>query len=739
MIYYFTSCCDESNSFGIQNNTFNAPNNWTWFELNNFSISYYLSVGSFSGCVTYSGSSQFVLPNLTLYDLTPIVNDDYSDCSKCTFSHPCNTPPPVVTPIIAGQLNECDVITIMPMGIECVSSNPSSYGSSDGEVSVSITGGTPPYKVYWSSSTNPSIGIQPSLYNIPNDTYAATVVDFYGDFTATTYCTINTPKNCTFSASIVEFFLPSPTPTQTMTVTPTFTPTPTVTPTKPPISPTQTPTPTHTPTPTEQSFETFTMIARSLTSISPGGFKITSSLPFRVVWDVANNIYTDYPATPGGTLISHTYPTPYTGNILIKSSDLSSITTLSPYNVSPVITNTSVRYLEIETSQINLLDGLLTMGTIGNPTTYFISGDISDLPSTLTRFQTYYSNCFGDIQDLPPNLVSFVVNQFGSNYTNQSNTITGDVTNLPPPLTLIEIGGSNTLSGNIQNFPSPGFDIRIGGLNVIGGNIGLMSTSTHPSLIRFWIYGNNTISGDLGGISNSVTDIDLRGKNFVTGDIATLPPSLNFLTVWGISPGGNTLYGNISTFTYLTLNKIIIYGNNTISGNISSINLKTSATFDIDGLNTITGDIATFGNSNDYGSITIRGNNTIYGNIQNLPSNATVIEIDGDNVISGDLSLVNLTTANLVIRGNNTITTFSNPNRVFSSLSKIIIISNVSVVGFDSSNIDRLLTSYANSTWIGPAGFKQIQLRGISTPVKYTNTTSYNILTGPKQVGITLL
>ena len=223
----------------------------------------------------------------------------------------------------------------------------------------------------------------------------------------------------------------------------------------------------------------------------------------------------------------------------------------------------------------------------------------------------------------------------------------------------------------------------------------------------------------------------------MTGDIATLPPSLILLIVLGVSPGGNTLFGNINTFNYLTLQTIQIWGNNTISGNISSINLKFNATFDIDGDNNITGDIGTIGNSNNYQSITINGNNTISGNIQNLPSNATFIEIGGNNVISGDLSLINLTTNKLVVRGNNTITTFSNPNRVFTpNLNKIIILSNLSGVGFDSSNIDRLLTSYANSTWGGIS--RELKLKGISTP-KYTNITSYNTLTGPtKQVGITI-
>ena len=905
MIYYFTSCCDDSNSFGIQNNSFNAPDNWFWFEPNNQSISYYLSVGTFSGCVTYSGSSQSILPNLTLYDLTPTVNDDYSDCSKCILVHPCNTPPPVVTPIIAGQLNECDVITIMPMEVECESSNPSSYGSSDGEVSVSITGGTPPYTVSWSSSTDPSIGIHPALYNMPNDTYAATVVDFYGDFTVTVYCKIETPKDCTFSASIVEFFLPTPTPTMTPTKTlpPTPTPTKTLPPTPTPtVTNTQTPgasvtptlTQTLTPSPTKpanyviavvinnpedagkqvqtpsfdftsnqapgswyfngggnvltvtqpslfiplllepggsmtpvdgeqltitqeiagfpgyisfnppigdkfwylissveytsaqlstilanatlivnqqlvantwraSSFtydiiptqsnytyliydyrhppapfgETFKMIARSLNSFSltPSGqgFRVTSSLPFRVVWDVANNIYTDYQA--GAPYLTHSYPSAYTGDILIKSSDLTSITQLSVNtgSITPQVSQTGTRYLEIETSELFRLDGLTQYIAMN----HFTSGNIVNLRPTLISFTASFTNLSGNTIDLPRNLVTFNVDLASSSYQNNSNNISGDISNLPPPLKVFYLGGNNTVTGNIATFPPLMTDIRVYGQNTITNNISLMNT---PNLITLSLHGLNTVSGDLGGISDTVTIIELFGRNTVTGDIQYLPPNLIILSVDGFVDGisnGNTLYGNIGTLPYLTLGVVDIFGSNTISGNISGIDLKTSAGLKLKGSNEVTGDISTLGNSNVYGSILIDGFNTIFGNIQGLPSNGKNITILGNNEISGDLSLVHLNIYLLKIKGNNTISTFSADTApYFSKLRIIEIQSNVTTVGFNLSNLNKLLTRYANSTWDSNG---TLILRGISTPNKYTNTTSYNIIDITKGVAITIL
>jgi hypothetical protein len=204
--YYFTPCCHNLPSFGISSGT---TDDWSsWFNPET-DVSWPLSVGSFLGCVTYSGTSgSNPLPSFTIYTTTPIVGQSESDCIKCVYANPsydCPQQPPVVTPIISGHINECGVITIMPMLVECVSIPPSSIQSSDGEVSVIISGGTPPYTVYWSSSTNPSMGIHPALHNLPNDTYAATVVDYYGDFTETVYCTINTYRDCSFGASITEY------------------------------------------------------------------------------------------------------------------------------------------------------------------------------------------------------------------------------------------------------------------------------------------------------------------------------------------------------------------------------------------------------------------------------------------------------------------------------------------------------------------------------------------------------
>jgi len=100
--------------------------------------------------------------------------------------------------------NECDVVTIFPLGVNCVVQNPTSNGSYDGIASLFISGGTPPYIINWENGN-----YSQTLTNLGSGQYNAVVTDFYGDFTANTTCVL---------------LAPSPTPTMTPTPTPTPTP-----------------------------------------------------------------------------------------------------------------------------------------------------------------------------------------------------------------------------------------------------------------------------------------------------------------------------------------------------------------------------------------------------------------------------------------------------------------------------------------------------------------------------------
>jgi len=131
---------------------------------------------------------------------------------------------PCYTPSESGETkNDCEIITILPLGIECNVKNPSVFEAFDGIISVNITGGTAPYNVFW-TTPNGNILTGQTQFNQPNGTYNVTVYDYWYDLSAQTTCTIYTPKDCTYDADIQQIF---PTQTPTLTPTPTLTMTPT--------------------------------------------------------------------------------------------------------------------------------------------------------------------------------------------------------------------------------------------------------------------------------------------------------------------------------------------------------------------------------------------------------------------------------------------------------------------------------------------------------------------------------
>lgn len=128
-------------------------------------------------------------------------------CSKIYPVFDTSTPIPLINKgtCIGGQCpntlittpfskNECDVITLFPLDVECFVIHPSTDYTNDGSATLIITGGTPPYTVSWAVGA-----IAPALTNIGIGDYAATVVDYYGDFTANTVCTL-TAVTSVFSA-----------------------------------------------------------------------------------------------------------------------------------------------------------------------------------------------------------------------------------------------------------------------------------------------------------------------------------------------------------------------------------------------------------------------------------------------------------------------------------------------------------------------------------------------------------
>lgn len=123
--------------------------------------------------LTYNICSR-VYPQFDTTVQIPIKLTDFCQDNQC--------PPTIPT---VKPTNECDVITIFPMYVECLVQQPSNDRTFDGSTTLIITGGTPPYTVYWEVGS-----FAPALTNLGVGEYTATVTDYYNDFSATTTCVL---------------------------------------------------------------------------------------------------------------------------------------------------------------------------------------------------------------------------------------------------------------------------------------------------------------------------------------------------------------------------------------------------------------------------------------------------------------------------------------------------------------------------------------------------------------------
>ena len=139
--------------------------------------------------------------------LTP-TNTTTPTITPTSTTTPTLTRTPTQTPTnsqVVRLKNDCDVFTLFEMGVRCNPiSQPKTSKSLDGILSLIVTGGTSPYSYYWAGGQRSQ-----TLIGVPQGTYEVVVVDYYGDYTATTFCSLLAP-----TATI------TPSPTATPTVTP---------------------------------------------------------------------------------------------------------------------------------------------------------------------------------------------------------------------------------------------------------------------------------------------------------------------------------------------------------------------------------------------------------------------------------------------------------------------------------------------------------------------------------------
>jgi len=123
---------------------------------------------------------------------------------------PTPTPTPTTpsflrTKLVTQDYNPCQVYTNFPLGLRCnVISQPDLFTNKGGILKIEVTGGTSPYEYYWSNGSQ-----QDTIFDLSAGDYTVTVVDYYGDYTATTTCTLTLDKpNCTLLATISELVAP---------------------------------------------------------------------------------------------------------------------------------------------------------------------------------------------------------------------------------------------------------------------------------------------------------------------------------------------------------------------------------------------------------------------------------------------------------------------------------------------------------------------------------------------------
>lgn len=146
-------------------------------------------------CYTIISQPSVLPSNIDLLnDTNFILVDDCNSvgCQKCPD-----------TPLTGQTANECEPITIFPLGLTCNVVNPTIENPFGGVLSLIITGGTSPYTVVWTPG-----GTGTTLYNQPAGTYVATVTDYWGDFVEKITCTLELPVICNFEGSITPFVPP---------------------------------------------------------------------------------------------------------------------------------------------------------------------------------------------------------------------------------------------------------------------------------------------------------------------------------------------------------------------------------------------------------------------------------------------------------------------------------------------------------------------------------------------------
>lgn len=445
---------------------------------------------------------------------------------------------------------------------------------------------------------------------------------------------------------------------------------------------------------------------------------LISTEAFDVDWGDGN--VDSYTAGTYTNTISHTYSTPYTGEIKIISMNLTGITQFFTSDALGCTTTPDPSDITIDMTELTKLDGLKFFFS-----GFTVDGDIDLIPNSIDTFTTFNCNLTGNLSNLPSTIRDLGV--FGA------NTINGNLSSLTANTTLqsIQVYGTNTISGLLSSLPINLTTIYIHGDNTIGGTIGSIPSGIKNVSIR----GDNTITGDISGITSrsSMLLLDVYGDNTITGDAGNFPPNIVAVSLDGkrafpdtsLPTSGNSIYGDIGDLPS-SLKSFVLFGSTSIGGslNILSITCPTLETFTVHGINGISGNIS--GLPSTIKAVSVDGNNLITGALSGISSRTSLTDFDinGLNTVSGDIDDLPLSANLVLLQGNNVVSAYSSP-RTWAATMKSLTVYPTSALS--STIIDNLLIDLAASTWVSP---KNITLRGPMPVNPSPGYTAYTTLVG---------
>lgn len=344
----------------------------------------------------------------------------------------------------------------------------------------------------------------------------------------------------------------------------------------------------------------------------------------------------------------------------------------------------------------NLVELVTFLGTI--------TGAVTDIPATCEIFSVSTNTISGNVSQLPAGITAVRIGM--------GNTITGDIADLPfTALYHIDISGSNTIYGDIADIPATVTLFHVLGLNTIDGDI----ANFKSGMLYVNIGGYNTVTGDIADIVSTITSITIAGYNTIYGDLVDLPGTLVSVSI----EGDNVIDGDIADLPAGTLTSLTLLGDTTVYGDI--VNIPASVRyFYIGGTNTITGDLADLHSA--MGTFNVSGNNTIYGLVEDLPASIISITLHGQNTVSGDFGGLPTACYYAYFTGLNTISDYMTKTWLQSGYT--IILTPTGAGGLSSAEVDQFLIDIDNDCPFTITYRRTIDIRGTNAAPTATSVVA---------------